>query len=98
MEIMRLAMITRTQAEKSSPAAQNIVMVMNESEPAISNAEILKLLQSWKRHGKVYLSEYYFERELKLPHDIITPGTPGVPIGDVHPRLIAAVKDIHAHQ
>jgi len=98
VEIMRLAMITRTQAEKSPPAAENIVIVMNESEPAVSNAEILKLLESWKRHGKTYLSEYYFEKNMKLPHDIITPGTPGVLIGDVHPRLIAVVKDIHARQ
>src|SRR6266545_6046903 len=52
VEIMRLAMITRTQAEKSPPAAENIVIVMNESEPAVSNAEILKLLESWKKHGK----------------------------------------------
>ncbi len=97
-EIMLLAMITRAQAEKFPPAAENIIMVMNESEPAVSNAEILKLLQSWKKHGNVFLSEYYFEKELKLPHDIITPGTPGVLIGDVHPRLIAAVKDVHARQ
>src|SRR6266540_2041743 len=98
VEIIRLGMITRAQAEKSPPAAENIIIVMNESEPAVSNAEILKLLESWKRHGKTYLSEYYFEKNMKLPHDIITPGTPGVLIGDVHPRLIAVVKDIHARQ
>jgi carboxylesterase len=97
-EIMRLAMITRVQAEKSPPAASNITMVINDAEPAVSNAEILKLLKLWQKHGKGKLSEYHFEKDMKLPHDIITPGTPGVPVGDIHPRLIGAVRDIHSNQ
>lgn len=95
VEIMRLAMITRAQAEKSAPAAQNIVMVINHAEPAVSNAEIFKLLNSWKRHGKENLSEYFFEKDMALPHDIITPGTPDLPIEAIHPRLISAVRDLH---
>jgi carboxylesterase len=94
-EIMRLGMITRAQAEKSRPEAKNIVLVINDAEPAVSNAEILKLLKLWQRHGKTNLNEYHFEKEMKLPHDIITPGTPGVPIGEIQPRLINAVREIH---
>jgi carboxylesterase len=98
VEIMRLAMITRTQAEKSPPAARHITMIVNDAEPAVSNAEITRLLQLWRKHGEANLNEYHFEKDMKLPHDIITPGTPGVPIGDIQPRLILAVKDIHANQ
>jgi pimeloyl-ACP methyl ester carboxylesterase len=98
VEIMRLAMITRAQAEKSPPAARHITMIINDAEPAVSNAEIMRLLRLWRKHGKGYLNEYHFEKDMKLPHDIITPGTPGVPIGDIQPRLIGAVKDIHANQ
>lgn len=97
-EIMRLAMITRTQAEKSPAAASNITMIINDAEPAVSNAEISKLLKLWQKNGKGNLNEYHFEKEMKLPHDIITPGTPGVPIGDIHPRLINVVRGKHISQ
>jgi len=96
-EIMRLAMVTRAQAEKSAPLSRNITMVINDAEPAVSNPEIFRLLKLWKKHGKGNLSEYHFEKEMKLPHDIITPGTPGVPVGDVHPRLVNAIEAVHTH-
>jgi carboxylesterase len=96
VEIMRLAMVTREQAEKSAPQARNILMVINDSEPAVSNPEILKLMQTWKRHANTNLSEYHFEKDMKLPHDIITPGTPNLPIEDIHPRLVHTVKETHA--
>lgn len=97
-EIMRLAMITRAQAEKFPQAAANITMIINDAEPAVSNAEIFKQFKSWQKHGKGNLNEYHFEKEMKLPHDIITPGTPGVPIGDIQSRLIGVVRDLHANQ
>jgi alpha-beta hydrolase superfamily lysophospholipase len=98
VEIMRLGMITRAQAAKSPPAAGNITMIINDAEPAVSNAEIFKLLKLWQRHRKGNLSEVHFEKDMKLPHDIVTPGTPGVPVGDIHSRLIGAVRNIHANQ
>ncbi len=98
VEIIRLGMITRAQAKKFLPAASNITMIINDAEPAVSNAEALRLLSLWQKHGKGNLSEVHFEKEMKLPHDIITPGTPGVPIEVVHPRLISSVKNIHGNQ
>ena len=98
VEILRLAMITRSQAEKSAPACSRVTIIINDAEPAVSNAEILKLIQLWRKRGNANLSEYHFEKEMKLPHDIITPGTPGVPLADVHPRLITVVKDVHLLQ
>lgn len=95
-EIIHLAMITRVQAEKSPPVAKNVVIVINESEPAVSNAEIARLLRLWKKHGSANISESYFEKEMKLPHDIITPGTPNLPIEIIHPRLVGTVKEFHA--
>jgi hypothetical protein len=94
-EIMRIGMITRKQAEKFPPAAANITMIINDAEPAVSNAEIFRLIKSWQKHGKGNINEFHFEKEMKLPHDIITPGTPGVPIAEIQPRLIGAVKDTH---
>ena len=138
MEIIRIGMITRSQAEKSPPRAKNITLILNDAEPAVSNAETLKLLRLWQKHkrstprsgsvdqrsspvdqrstprsGSVYqrstprsgsvddganLSEIHFEKDLKLPHDIITPGTPGVLVEITHPRLIGAVRDLHSNR
>jgi alpha-beta hydrolase superfamily lysophospholipase len=97
VEILRLGMITRAQAEKSAPKASRIVMVLNDAEPAVSNGEILRLIRLWKRNQNVNLNEYHFEKEMKLPHDIITPGTPGVPVSEIQPRLIGVVQDLHAN-
>lgn len=97
VEIIRLAMLTRAQAEKSPPKAGKITMIINDAEPAVSNAEILNFLRLWQKHGKGNLSEFHFEKEMKLPHDIITPGTPGVPIGEIQPRLLNVVREIHTN-
>jgi carboxylesterase len=98
VEIMRLAMMTRSQAKKSYPAARHITMIINDAEPAVSNAEILRLLKLWRKQGRGNINEYHFEKDMNLPHDIITPGTPGVPIADIQPRLIGAVREIQANR
>lgn len=98
VEILRLGALTRAQAEKFAPKAIQIMMVINDAEPAVSNAEIRRILNLWKKHGMKNPGEYHFEKEMKLPHDIITPGTPGVPIAEIQPRLIGAVRDLHAKQ
>lgn len=95
VEIIRLAMITRAQAEKSPPKASHITIIINDAEPAISNAEIMKLIKRWQKHGKVSVTELHFERDMHLPHDILTPGTPGLPIGAIYPRLVGAIRDVH---
>jgi len=109
VEIIRLGMVTRSQAEKAPPKAKNITIIINDAEPAVSNAEILRLFKLWQKHkrstprsdsvdGKGNLREVHFEKDLNLPHDIITPGTPGVPVEITHPRLISAVRDMHNNQ
>jgi len=106
-EFLRLGMIVRSQAEKAAPRASNITLILNDAEPAVSNAEALRMFRLWQKHkrsaprsgnpdGEGNLNEVHFEKELKLPHDIITPGTPGVPMEEVNPRLINAVRDVHA--
>ena len=97
VEILRLGMITRAQAEKSAPACSKVTIIINDAEPAVSNAEIMKLIRLWRKHAKASVDEYHFEKEMKLPHDIITPGTPGVPIAEVHPRLVGTVLGTHTN-
>jgi alpha-beta hydrolase superfamily lysophospholipase len=109
IEIIRLGMITRSQAANSPPQAGKISIIINDAEPAVSNAEIRRLLKLWRKHkrstprsgsveGKENLSEVHFEKDLKLPHDVITPGTPNVPVEITHPRLISAVRELHINK
>lgn len=95
VQFLRLAMITRAQAETSPPKARHITMIINDAEPAVSNTEILRFLKLWRKHENINITEIHFEKEMKLPHDIITPGTPGVPGAEIQPRLINAVREIH---
>ena len=95
VEFLRLARITRSQAERSAPQAREITMIINDAEPAISNPEVLRFIKLWRSHGKGNVHEVHFEKDMKLPHDIITPGTPGVPIAEIQPRLIRAIREIH---
>ena len=96
VEFLRLANIMRAQAEKSPPKAGHITMIINDAEPAVSNAEIMRFIGIWQSHGNIKVSEVHFEKEMRLPHDIITPGTPGVPIAEIQPRLINVVRELHS--
>lgn len=98
MELLRLAIATGRQAEKSAPAAKNIVMIINDSEPSVSNAEIIALLNKWMKHGKGSLSKYHFGKDMDLPHDIITIGTRDFPAHEVYARLVNNTRDTHANQ
>ncbi len=99
VEIFRLAIAIQTQAEKTPPAAKAIVMVINDAETSVSNADLVKLLETWKKLGKDYLGEYHFEKDLNLPHDFITPRSSRSSVDISYARLIKVVKDIHVeHQ
>lgn len=96
VEIFRLGTATQIEAGNRPLAAKTIAMVINDAEPSVNNDEIVNLLEVWKKHGVGNLGQIHFEKSLKLPHDFITPGTPGLNIEEIYPRLIRAVLDIQA--
>jgi hypothetical protein len=98
MEIFRLATAINAQANKIPPAAKNIVMVINDAEPSVSNAELSKLVKTWQTYHTANLSEYHFEKSIKLPHDFITPSPFASSVEESYPRLIKLVNDTHADQ
>jgi carboxylesterase len=95
-QILRLGLATQQLAQQQAPAAGKILMVLNGAEPALNNQEIRRLLASWQQFRKEAISSYTFEKALKMPHDIITPGTPGVDIELVYGRLIQLTQQLHA--
>ena len=97
MEIFRLGTAIKTQADKIPPAAQNIVMVINDAESSVNNPELSKLIETWQTHHKETLNEYHFKKSLKLPHDLITPNPAILSVEESYPRLIQLVKNTHAN-
>jgi hypothetical protein len=69
-------------------------MLTNAHEPAVNNALIYRLTRAWRRHAPDRVHAYEFERDLRLPHDLITPGTPDVPTDVVYDRLIEQVSKL----
>ena len=97
-QILRLGIAVEQKARRSPPSAGRILMMINDFDPGVSNARMQKLVQIWKEHGKQDLGEYHFEREMKMLHDIITPGTPGVPVDEVYRRIEGQILILHDSQ
>jgi len=50
------------------------------------------LTELWKAHKPEKVNSYHFEREMKMLHDIITPGTPGIPTAEIYTRILHEVE------
>jgi len=90
-EIMRLGLAVKRQAKVNGPAAGTILVMENDFDMGVSNAEIETLTDLWKAHKPEKINSYHFERDMKMLHDIITPGTPGVPSAEVYARILHEV-------
>jgi carboxylesterase len=97
-QTLRLGLAVKEQAKHAAPAACHILMITNAADPSVSNSQLDQLMGTWRQHGAADLHAYQFEKEMKMLHDIITPGTPGVPIEEVYPRLIEQVQKLHQIQ
>ena len=91
-EVLRLGLALHQQAGQTAPLARRLLIVINDAEPGVNNRQVQGLLASWQRHPQVSVSKLVLEAALKLPHDIITPGTPGLPFETVYERLITAIQ------
>ena len=94
-QTLRLGQAVKEQAQRDAPAARRILMITNANDRSVNNAQLDGLMDAWRHHGVTDLRAYQFEKEMKMLHDIITPGTPGVPIEEVYTRLIKQVQNLH---
>jgi hypothetical protein len=92
---MRLGLAIKRQAKLRGPAAGKILVMQNDFEAAVSNAEIGNLAALWKKRSPEKVSRYHFEREMKMLHDIITPGTPGISTQEVYARIVREVENLN---
>jgi pimeloyl-ACP methyl ester carboxylesterase len=93
-EIMRLGMAIKRLALKEPPAAEHILMMINDYDPEASNSELEKLYKLWKDKKTDCVTSYHFGRGMEMLHDIIIPGTPGVPTEQVYVRIISQVTSV----
>ena len=93
-EVLRLGISVRAQARKAPPAAKRVILVFNDREPGVSNQEVSKCMKDWQaRNSQTILSAYHLEPDLKLPHDFISPGTPGLDLDRIYQRLFPMILD-----
>ncbi len=77
-------------AAQEAPAAENIVMVTNKRETAISNRAVRRLVNHWKRHKPRAVETYEF-RDLPFSHDIIEPLRAPAIVAKVYPVLLGLI-------
>jgi len=91
-EIMRLGLAVKRQAKVREPVAGKILVMENDFDMGVSNAEIETLTRLWIEHKPEKVSSYHFDRDMKMLHDIITPGTPGIPTEEIYGRILLEVE------
>jgi carboxylesterase len=86
-ENLRLGYIAEASARKEKPAAASILMISNANDTSVSNAVIAEFVKMWSRYGNGFASEFQFDKELEIPHDMITVGRPDSKTELVYPKM-----------
>ena len=94
-QILRLGVALQKQARRAGPGGTSVLMITNAAEPAVHNGLIDQLVRTWRQQDGARVHTYSFEQAMNLPHDLMTPGTPGVPTAKVGARLVEQVKTLH---
>ena len=94
-QVMRLGVALMDNAKAEKPKAGKILVMINDYDPGVSNRKIEELEQLWQAHGMNNLASYHFPRDMKMVHDIISPGTPGIPTEVVYDTIVDQVQSLH---
>ncbi|RAH98988.1 alpha/beta hydrolase [Acuticoccus sediminis] len=91
-QIMRLGEAVAEQAAKGSPAAGDIVVVMNDADTAVSNRVTDRVVDRWIADG-ADVTSYTFPAKFGLGHEIIDPEEPGADPSISYPVLLQLIDD-----
>ena len=72
-EYLRLGFAAQRDADLNKPEVNRIVVITNSNDESVNNAIINQFIDTWRQHEEEYLTTFDFEKELGLPHDVITP-------------------------
>jgi len=84
-QVLRLGAALEWQAQHQAPAGR-LVFMLNDHDPGVSNARLLRLAKTWQRGGGQVVLDHFRATEIYL-HDVLAPGTPGAPFERMYVRI-----------
>ena len=72
-EYMRLGFAAERDATQEKPGVDRLIVITNANDESINNGVVAQFEELWQLHGEEYMRSYQFEKNLGLPHDVITP-------------------------
>lgn len=87
LENMRLGFAAEEKAKRVKPAAGAILVITNANDGSVNNDVIAEFESMWLEHGERFLQTFQFEKDLGLPHDLITVGRSDGNVAVVYPKL-----------
>lgn len=72
-EYMRLGFAADENAQRVRPGVPSLVLITNQNDESVNNTIIAEFEKHWVDHGEELIRSYEFEKDLGLPHDVITP-------------------------
>ena len=72
-EYMRLGLAAERDAKQNKPGVERLIVITNANDESINNGIVAQFEELWQQHGQEFMRSYQFEKDLGLPHDVITP-------------------------
>ncbi|MFN2234064.1 MAG: alpha/beta hydrolase [Anaerolineales bacterium] len=92
LENMRLGFAAEEDAKQVKPAVGGILVITNANDESVNNEVVAEFEQLWLEHGEQFLQTYQFEKELGIPHDMITVDRPDGHVDLVYPKLLELIQ------
>jgi esterase/lipase len=92
--MLGVGVAVRAAARQEAPRTGSLAVVLNAFDPAVNNAATEQLIRDWRRHGKE-VETFVFQKDAKLPHDLIDPSQDDERTDFVYPiltRMIAGAE------
>lgn len=84
-EIIELGWQVRRAARTTPPLAQQLAVLMSESDAAVHHGLIAELAADWQRHAPNRVAFHRFPADLRIHHDMVDPTQPTQRIDIVYP-------------
>jgi carboxylesterase len=91
-ENLRLGFVAEADAEQVKPAAGGILVITNANDGSVNNGIIAEFEALWRELGEQFLSTFRFEKDLEVPHDMITVTRPNNRVDIVYPKLLELIQ------
>jgi pimeloyl-ACP methyl ester carboxylesterase len=91
-ENLRLGFAAEEDAKRVKPAVGGIMVITNANDESVNNEVVAEFEQLWLEHGEQFLRTYQFEKELGIPHDMITFERPDGRVDIVYPKLLELIQ------